>query len=98
VYTTDIVQRLQQLLDGSGVQELRHGIERLSNAGPDDHCQVIIRGDRVKSQGQTFKPAVAGINLGDMQAFAHGQLYVACSRVGNPRNLYLCRQVFALLS
>eukprot|EP00960_Hanusia_phi_P001229 33682-Hanusia_phi.AAC.1 len=25
----------------------RHGIERLSNAGPDDHCHVIIRGDRV---------------------------------------------------
>eukprot|EP00960_Hanusia_phi_P004469 130528-Hanusia_phi.AAC.1 len=42
-----------------------------------------------KSQGQTFM--VAGINLGDTQAFAHGQLYVACSdsRVGNPRNLYV---------
>eukprot|EP00960_Hanusia_phi_P006195 178696-Hanusia_phi.AAC.1 len=41
-----------------------------------------------KSQGQTFK--VAGLNLGDTQAFVHGQLYVAaCSRVGNPRNLYV---------
>eukprot|EP00960_Hanusia_phi_P016997 499647-Hanusia_phi.AAC.1 len=28
-------------------EELRHRIERLSNAGPDDHCHVIIRCDRV---------------------------------------------------
>ena len=37
-----------------------------------------------KSQGQTLK--LAGIWLRS-QVFTHGQLYVACSRVGNPKNL-----------
>ena len=37
-----------------------------------------------KSQGQTLKHA--GIWLRG-QVFAHGQLYVACSRVGSPENL-----------
>jgi len=37
-----------------------------------------------KSQGQTLKKA--GIWL-RTQAFAHGQLYVACSRVGKPENI-----------
>ncbi|XP_070203407.1 uncharacterized protein [Littorina saxatilis] len=38
-----------------------------------------------KAQGQTLK--VAGLNL-PTPCFAHGQLYVACSRVGNPKNLF----------
>lgn len=37
-----------------------------------------------KSQGQTLK--VVGLNLTN-QCFSHGQLYVACSRVGTPKNL-----------
>ena len=37
-----------------------------------------------KSQGQTLK--MAGVWL-RTQVFTHGQLYVACSRVGNPNNL-----------
>ena len=39
-----------------------------------------------KSQGQSLK--VAGLHL-DSPCFAHGQLYVACSRVGSPSNLYI---------
>ena len=39
-----------------------------------------------KSQGQSFK--VAGVNL-ETPCFSHGQLYVACSRVGTGKNLYL---------
>lgn len=39
-----------------------------------------------KSQGQTLK--IAGINL-ENECFSHGQLYVACSRVGNPKNLII---------
>ena len=39
-----------------------------------------------KSQGQSLK--VAGIDL-QTPCFAHGQLYVACSRVGSPKNLFL---------
>jgi len=39
-----------------------------------------------KSQGQSLK--VAGINL-ENPCFSHGQLYVACSRVGNPNNLFI---------
>ena len=38
-----------------------------------------------KSQGQTFK--VVGLNL-NQTCFSHGQLYVACSRVGSSLNLY----------
>ena len=38
-----------------------------------------------KSQGQTLR--YAGVWLrGDV--FTHGQLYVACSRVGSPQNLH----------
>ena len=41
-----------------------------------------------KSQGQTLK--VAGLQL-EEPCFSHGQLYVACSRVGSPKNLFaLC--------
>ncbi|XP_054285654.1 uncharacterized protein LOC129002107 [Macrosteles quadrilineatus] len=40
-----------------------------------------------KSQGQTL--STAGIELGDAQCFSHGQLYVACSRVRSPTNLYI---------
>ncbi|KAL1448486.1 hypothetical protein WDU94_010897 [Cyamophila willieti] len=39
-----------------------------------------------KAQGQSIK--YCGINL-DSPCFSHGQLYVGCSRVGDPRNLYL---------
>ncbi|CAF1287602.1 unnamed protein product [Rotaria sp. Silwood1] len=39
-----------------------------------------------KAQGQSLK--VAGINLGT-PCFSHGQLYVACSRVGTGKNLYV---------
>ena len=39
-----------------------------------------------KAQGQSLK--VAGINL-ESPCFSHGQLYVACSRVGSGRSLYV---------
>jgi ATP-dependent DNA helicase PIF1 len=39
-----------------------------------------------KAQGQSLK--IAGINL-ETPCFSHGQLYVACSRVGTGRNLYV---------
>ncbi len=39
-----------------------------------------------KSQGQTLK--VAGLQL-EEPCFSHGQLYVAASRVGSPKNLYI---------
>ena len=39
-----------------------------------------------KAQGQSLK--VAGINL-ESPCFSHGQLYMACSRVGNPHHLYI---------
>jgi hypothetical protein len=39
-----------------------------------------------KSQGQSLK--VAGVNL-ETPCFSHGQLYVACSRVGTGKNLYV---------
>lgn len=39
-----------------------------------------------KAQGQSLN--VAGVNL-ETPCFSHGQLYVACSRVGTPNNLYI---------
>ncbi|KIH54434.1 hypothetical protein ANCDUO_15421 [Ancylostoma duodenale] len=39
-----------------------------------------------KVQGQSLR--VAGINL-ETPCFSHGQLYVACSRVGTPKHLYI---------
>jgi ATP-dependent DNA helicase PIF1 len=39
-----------------------------------------------KSQGQTIK--VVGLNLVE-PCFSNGQLYVACSRVSNPKNLFV---------
>lgn len=39
-----------------------------------------------KSQGQSMQ--VVGVDLTD-PCFSHGQLYVACSRVGTPSNLYI---------
>lgn len=39
-----------------------------------------------KSQGQSL--SVCGINL-ETPCFSHGQLYVACSRVGKPSNLFV---------
>ncbi|UYV81931.1 hypothetical protein LAZ67_21000181 [Cordylochernes scorpioides] len=39
-----------------------------------------------KAQGQSLK--IAGIDL-EQPCFSHGQLYVACSRVGSGRNLYV---------
>lgn len=39
-----------------------------------------------KVQGQTLK--VAGIHL-KKPCFSHEQLYVACSRVSSPQNLYI---------
>lgn len=42
-----------------------------------------------KSQGQTM--TVCGIDLENC-CFSHGQLYVACSRVGKPQNLFIFAQ------
>ncbi|UYV78032.1 hypothetical protein LAZ67_15003275 [Cordylochernes scorpioides] len=39
-----------------------------------------------KAQGQSLK--IAGIDL-EQPCFSHGQLYVACSKVGSGRNLYV---------
>ncbi|GFX80589.1 ATP-dependent DNA helicase [Trichonephila clavipes] len=39
-----------------------------------------------KSQGQTMK--ICGFNL-ENPFFSHGQLYVACSRIGKPSNLFV---------
>lgn len=39
-----------------------------------------------KSQGQSMQ--ICGINL-ENPVFSHGQLYVACSRVGKPQALYI---------
>lgn len=39
-----------------------------------------------KAQGQTLQ--VCGVNL-EEPCFSHGQLYVASSRVGNPKNLII---------
>ena len=39
-----------------------------------------------KAQGQSLR--VAGINL-EQACFSHGQLYVACSRVGSPKRLFI---------
>jgi hypothetical protein len=40
-----------------------------------------------KAQGQSLK--FCGLDL-DTDCFSHGQLYVACSRVGKPDNLFIC--------
>ncbi|GBM49326.1 hypothetical protein AVEN_199036-1 [Araneus ventricosus] len=40
-----------------------------------------------KTRNNSLK--VTGINL-ETPCFSHGQLYGACSRVGTPRNLYIC--------
>ncbi|PNF24041.1 hypothetical protein B7P43_G08625 [Cryptotermes secundus] len=40
-----------------------------------------------KVQGQSLE--LCGLDL-DTDCFSHGQLYVACSRVGKPDNLYIC--------
>jgi ATP-dependent exoDNAse (exonuclease V) alpha subunit len=39
-----------------------------------------------KTQGQSL--SVAGVKL-ESSCFSHGQLYVACSRVGTPKRLYI---------
>ncbi|XP_044763842.1 uncharacterized protein LOC123320558 [Coccinella septempunctata] len=39
-----------------------------------------------KSQGQTM--TICGLDL-ENPCFSHGQLYVACSRVGKPSNLFV---------
>ena len=40
-----------------------------------------------KAQGQSFK--VAGVDLSSL-CFSHGQLYVACSRVGSEEKPFVC--------
>ena len=42
-----------------------------------------------KAQGQSLQ--VCGLNL-ENPCFAHGQLYVACSRVANPTKLFIFAQ------
>ncbi|GFY23062.1 ATP-dependent DNA helicase [Trichonephila clavipes] len=39
-----------------------------------------------KSQGKTMK--ILGLNL-EIPCFSHGQLYIACSRVEKPSNLFV---------
>ena len=39
-----------------------------------------------KSQGQTM--SICGLDL-ENTVFSHGQLYVACSRVGKPSSLFI---------
>jgi hypothetical protein len=45
--------------------------------------------NKYKLQGQS--QSVCGINL-ENQCFSHGQLYVACSRVGIPIKLFIYAQ------
>ena len=40
-----------------------------------------------KAQGQSFEKCIIDLNT---DCFSHGQLYVACSRVGTPDNLFIC--------
>jgi ATP-dependent DNA helicase PIF1 len=40
----------------------------------------------IKSQGQSLELCGLGLST---DCFSHGQLYVACSRVGKPNNLYI---------
>ena len=40
-----------------------------------------------KAQGQSLEKCGIGVNT---DCFSHGQLYVACSRVGKPDNLFIC--------
>ncbi|XP_025412655.1 uncharacterized protein LOC112685099 [Sipha flava] len=71
------------------------------NAPTVDEVAVIMVGDPVnnrdlkiipfamtinKSQGQTM--SIYGLDL-ENTCFSHGQLYVACSRVGKPSNLFV---------
>ena len=41
----------------------------------------------IQAQGQSLEKC--GIDL-NTDCFSHGQLYVACSRVGKPDNLFIC--------
>ncbi|UYV82124.1 hypothetical protein LAZ67_21001012 [Cordylochernes scorpioides] len=45
-----------------------------------------------KSQGQTLQ--VLGVHL-EAPCFSHGQLYVACSRVSSPKNLFVFSSTFS---
>ena len=40
-----------------------------------------------KAQGQSLEKCGIGLNT---DCFSHGQLYLACSRVGKPDNLFIC--------
>ena len=40
-----------------------------------------------KAQGQSLEKCDIDLNT---DCFSHGQLYVACSRVGKPDNLFIC--------
>lgn len=51
------------------------------------HVQLIFTVAINKAQRQTLK--VAGVHL-EKPCFSHTQLYVACSRVSNVRNLHIC--------
>lgn len=42
-----------------------------------------------KAQGQSMQ--ICGLDL-ENPSFSHGQLYVACSRVGKPSDLFICAQ------
>uniref|UniRef100_A0A0L8FMJ1 ATP-dependent DNA helicase n=1 Tax=Octopus bimaculoides TaxID=37653 RepID=A0A0L8FMJ1_OCTBM len=67
------------------LQDMRHNI-RLTGGLTSTPCRLSFVMSINKAQGQTLE--VVGLNLAE-PVFCHGQLYVGCSRVGNPENLFI---------